>query len=65
VRLRAVGTHRLTDLQGSQPADDPRAGGETDKQRRGRCQHGAQRQVREDVERPDVLRQPFEQLEQH
>ena len=65
VRLRAVLAHGLTDLFGGQPADDARAGGEGDQQRRHRREHGAQRDVVEDVEGADVLRQPLRQHEQH
>jgi hypothetical protein len=50
VRLRAVVAHRLADLLLRQPADHRRAEEEGDHQRRHRRQHGAQRDVVEDVE---------------
>ena len=57
VRLRAVVAHRLADLHPRQPGDHPRADDERDEERRHAREHRAQRDVAEDVERADVLRE--------
>jgi hypothetical protein len=61
VRLRTILTHRLADLLRGQPTDDARAGDEGNDQRGHRREHGAQRDVAEDVECAHVLSQPLRQ----
>ena len=65
VRLRPVVAHGLADLHPRQPDDDLRADDERDQERRHAAQHGAQREVAEDVERADVLRQELGQPQEH
>ncbi len=65
VRLRPVVAHRLADLHPRQPGDHLRPDEERDQERGHARQHRAQREVAEDVERADVLRQELGQPEQH
>jgi hypothetical protein len=65
MRLGTIGTHRLTDLHLGEFADQPGTRQQTDAQRGERGQHRAQRDVVEDREEPEVLREPLRQFEQH
>ena len=68
VRLHAIVTDRLPDLQPGQVAYHRRAGEQAYHQRRHRRQHGAQCQVLEHAEKPELGRQrlqPLGQCQQH
>jgi hypothetical protein len=62
VRLRAVVAYRLPDLVRGELADHRRPGEERDDERGERREHGAQRDVAEDVERAHVLREILGEL---
>src|SRR5207247_3532973 len=57
--------HRLADLVRRQLADHVRPEDQRDRERRKAGEHGAQRDVVEDVEYPYVFRQPLRDLEKH